>query len=188
MTNGTREGLIGKIVERELEMFLAVRNRGGTSPCQELPGTFRIMREITHGVLSEAFLVSYLGDLEGARVAGRNLMTEKYALMETLIPPRGTDPRIGRIVAAEGEWRREVAARFPRTIHPDGHEGFCLYLGCELQTYSCATLEAYCACVETALDEGRNLVRERYELLLRKLDLGTLQDRETSCAGTCPHA
>ncbi|MFV0348844.1 MAG: DUF4125 family protein [Halodesulfovibrio sp.] len=180
MMQTTRQVLISAIIERELAMFLAVNSRGGTAACQERPESFRLMREVTHGVLSDAFLQSYLGDLEQAALAGRNCMTEKYALMEGLIPPLSIAPAIREIVQAEGGWRREVAVQFPRSVHPDGHESFCLYLGCELQTYSPATLTAYRECVEAALRENRNLARERYELLMRRLGYDSLQHCETS--------
>ena len=182
MNGQYRDNLIGDIIERELEMFLAVKNRGGTSQCQERPESFRLMREISHAVLSDAFLESYLGDLKAAAEQGRNFMTEKYALMEGLIPSLNDSPVIRDIVVAESEWRKEVAAQFPRCIHPEGHQGFCLYLGCELQTYSPATLEAYCACVEAAQREHRNLVRDRYELLMRKLGHESLAACEAGLA------
>lgn len=182
MVQQPRETLVNDIIEHELKMFLAVNNRGGTSLCQERPESFRLMREITHGVLSGVFLKSYLDDLKTAGEEGRNLMTEKYALMEGLIPPLSNSPVIRDIVVAEGEWRKEVAAQFPKSVHPDGHDSFCLYLGCELQTYSPATLDAYRECVETARREYRNLVRERYEMLMRKLGHESLAACEAGIA------
>jgi len=182
MTEERRKALIKEIVDRELSMFLAVRNRGGTSQCQERPESFRIMREITHDVLSNAFLESYLCDLERAEKESRNFMTEKYALMESLIPVINDTALIKKIVGAESEWRKEVAVQFPRSVHPDGHDGFCLYLGCELQTYSAATLAAYLDCVEATRQEHHNLVRERYELLMRKLGHESLTQCEANLA------
>lgn len=182
MTEESREAHIKEIVDRELGMFLAVRNRGGRSMCQERPESFRVMREITHGVLSGEFLQSYQEDLKRAEEQGRNFMTEKYALMDSLIPSLSADPRIREIVAAEGAWRDAVAAQFPRTVQPDGFAGFCLYLGCELQTYSAATIKAYWDCVERAREQGRNLVQERYELLMRKLGYGSLAQCEANLA------
>ncbi|SDL29841.1 Protein of unknown function [Maridesulfovibrio ferrireducens] len=179
MTNKYRETLINEIIDRELNMFLAVKNRGGTSQCQELPESFRIMREMTHGVLPNSFLNSYKYDLKQAEKEGRNFMTEKYALMESLIPTISNSPQIKEIVQIESEWRKEVAAQFPRSVQPDGHESFCRYLGCELQTYSAATIIEYYDYMKSAQQELRNLVRERYELLMRKLGYASLQDCET---------
>ncbi len=178
MTEKFRKNLIKEIIDHELNMFLAVNNRGGTSPCQERPESFRIMREMTHGVLSDSFLESYLGDLKQAETEGRNFMTEKYALMEGLIPPLRDTPQLKEIVNAESEWRKEVATQFPRTVQPEGHEGFCLYLGCELQTYSDATMNAYYEDIMAAQQKHHNLVRERYELLMNKLGYGSLKECE----------
>jgi hypothetical protein len=169
-----RRALLESIISKELDMFLAVRNLGGTSLCQERPESFRLMREISHSVLPDAFLDSYLQDLERAEENTRNLMTEKYALMEGRIPPINDSPLITEIVVSEGEWRKEVASQFPRSIHPDGHESFCLYLGCELQTYSDISLGHYHAAVQVAHQKCANLVRERYELLMKKLGYDNL--------------
>ncbi len=182
MTDAVHESLVQEIVDREQTMFLAVPSRGGTSPCQESPESFRIMREISHGALSRAYLESYVGDLEVAEQKGRNLMTEKYALMEGLIPAISTDPMIGKIVAAEGLWRRAVASEFPRTVKPDGHEPFCLYLGCELQTYSDRSRREYGLCVDRARQEGSNLARLRFDRLMEKLGYGSLAGCEEGLA------
>lgn len=180
MPENTHENLINEIIDLELYMFLAVKNQGGTSMCQERPESFRIMREITHGVLSEDFLRSYRNDLQRAKEYGRNFMTEKYALMDQLIPSISTDPRIKEIVAVESTWRKEVAQKFPQTIHPDGHKSFCRYLGCELETYSTSTMNAYEICVKNAQKEKQNLVQERYELLMVKLGHGSLINCESN--------
>ncbi|MFV0421071.1 DUF4125 family protein [Oleidesulfovibrio sp.] len=182
--NTSNNSLLESVIVLELAMFLEVNNRGGISPCQERPESFRIMREITHAVLSVDFLQSYLNDLTQARRHGRNLMTEKYALMEGLIPQLSNAPAIQDIVQAESAWRKEVAAQFPHAVHPDGHHSFCLYLSCELQTYSPATLAAYAACVTTARYEQRNLTRQRYELLMQKLGYGSLEQCEQQLATT----
>ncbi|WP_243547044.1 DUF4125 family protein [Pseudodesulfovibrio tunisiensis] len=180
MSEKSCETLVREIIDLELAMFLAVKNRGGTSLCQEHPDSFRLMREITHAVLPLSFLESYLNDLKQGVQDARNFMSEKYALMESLIPPLNTDPCIDAIVDAESAWRAEVAAEFPKTVQPEGREGFRLYLGCELQTYSPATLAEYTRFVDAAHAENRNPVRERYELLMRKLGYGSLKECEAS--------
>ena len=88
----------------------------GRSLCQERPGTFRAMREMSHSVLSRDTLASYLGDLRNAQVDGRNLVTEKYARMEGQIPPVSDCPLIPRIVAIESAWMKELCAAFPLTL------------------------------------------------------------------------
>ncbi|HMM38220.1 MAG TPA: DUF4125 family protein [Desulfovibrio sp.] len=176
----TRKDLLSEIIERELAMFQSVNNRGGRADCQDMPESFRLMREITHAVLSVAFLESYGQDLRRAERDGRNFMTEKYAIMEGQIAPINPDPRIPEIADQETDWREAVAAEFPHAVEPGGSEAFRRYLRAELQTYSPGTIGAYAECVDAARREGRNLARERYDLLMSKLGFGSLAEREAS--------
>ena len=59
-----KERLIEKIVDRELEMFMATPNEGGTSVCQTRPNSFRVMRWMNHCTHDVATLESYLNDLD----------------------------------------------------------------------------------------------------------------------------
>lgn len=176
----TRMDLLVEVVELELGMFQRVHNRGGRADCQERPEAFRLMREITHAVLSDAFVESYAQDLRRGEAEGRNFMTEKYAVMEGQITPFNPDPRIPDIARTESAWRDAVASDFPHVVAPDGGDAFRRYLFAELQTYSSATIAAYADCVAAARREGRNLAMERYELLMRKLDFGSLAQREAA--------
>ncbi len=178
-----RAALVDAVIAEELDMFLDVQNRGGTSFCQEHPQTFRTMRRTSHSVQSDAFLQSYLEDLRQAKAAGRNLMVEKYALMENLIPELSEDARIGMIVQAEGQWRDTLALLYPDIFRPDAGAHFRVYLSCELQTLSAKTLALYYDTVAQAQREGRNLVRERYEDLMRRLGFGSLAERQAALRG-----
>ena len=182
MTTDERQKLTDDIIERELEMFLAVTNRGGVSVCQERPETFRTMRWTSHSVQTDAFLVAYLHDLEAAKREGRNFMTEKYALMEHLIPALRNDPRIAVVVEIEGGWRDALAEQYPHVVRVDAGAHFRNYLGCELQTLSENTLGLYKETVDKAVREGRNLLLERYENLFRKTGCGSIQEREAFLA------
>lgn len=183
MAEEARLQLIDEIIARELEMFLAVRNRGGTASCQEQPDSFRIMRHMTHAVMPIEYLDSYLADLKQAVADKRNLMTEKYALMEGIIPVQNDSQAITELVKIESDWRKEVSAQFPLSVHPDGHESFCTYLNGELQTYSPKTLIIYLNYARKTQYNGGNLVRERYEILMRKLGYDSLTHCEESIAG-----
>lgn len=77
--------------------------------------TFYLMREMSHSVLAADTLTSYLQDLETAAAAGRNLMTEKYARMENLIPSLNENELIYKIVDIEREWLSE----YIKNIHFD---------------------------------------------------------------------
>ncbi len=171
-----RDVLTREIVEREWEMMRAVVS-DGRSLCQERPGTFRAMREMSHSVLSRDTLASYLGDLRNAQVDGRNLVTEKYARMGGQIPPLSACPLIPRIVAIESAWMEALCTAFPITLQA-AVTYFARYEACELETYSDATLTLFYRDVLAAREAGRNLVRERYEHLFRKLGQGTLAEVE----------
>lgn len=180
MAEEKRTQLIEQIIALELDMFIAVKNRGGTAVCQERPDSFRIMRNMAHAVMPEAYLESYLNDLKQAAADNRNLMTEKYALMEGLIPIKNDSPVITELVRMESEWRKEVAAQFPRSVQPDGHQSFCIYLKGELQTYSPKTLKIYLNYAQSVQEQHGNLVRKRYEILMRKLGYDSLAHCEES--------
>jgi hypothetical protein len=149
-----KEDLITEILDLEWEMFSNVTNRGGRASCQEDPDTFRIIRSGGFTVWSEDTLESYRTDLEEARDAGRNLMTEKYARMEGLIDPLNPDalPLIAEIVSRECEWAEEFRRRYPqarmaRPIRdseaPPSVVSAETYSRAELETYSMKTLELY---------------------------------------------
>jgi len=150
----SKERLISDILELEWEMFSGVQNRGGRAVCQENPQTFRIIRSSGFMVWSEDTLESYRADLEDARDAGRNLMTEKYARMEDLIDPLNPDalPLIAEIVSRECEWAEEFRRKYPqarmgRPIRdseaPPSVVSAETYSRAELETYSMRTLELY---------------------------------------------
>ena len=150
----SKEDLVSDILELEWEMFSNVTNRGGRAVCQENPQTFRIIRSGGFMVWSEDTLESYRADLEEARDAGRNLMTEKYARMEGLIDPLNPDALalIAEIVSKECEWAEEFRRRYPqarlgRPIRdseaPPSVVSAETYSRAELETYSMRTLELY---------------------------------------------
>ncbi len=149
-----KEDLITKIIEIEWEMFSKVNNRGGKASCQEEPKNFEIIRSSNFISWSEATLESYLNDLQEAKKVKRNLMTEKYARMEGLIPPPNSEvlSLIDKIVALECKWLEELAAKSPQYIparpiysRQDTPQVVSseTYSRGELATYSKKTLELY---------------------------------------------
>lgn len=173
-----RQTLLDDIIQRELDMFLAVSNRGGVSTCQERPETFRLMRWTSHSVLSDAYLTSYLDDLKQAEHDNRNFMTEKYALMEEQISPLSTDPRIAEIVQIESRWRDELANQYPHVVQGGDSEPFRRYLGSELQTLSANSLGLYAKEILDSEQHGENLLARRYENLFRKMGHASLAAAE----------
>jgi len=174
--------LINELVEYERTMFIAVPSQGGTSPCQEREDTFRAMRRMTHSVHDIATLQAFVADFKEAHESGRNLVTEKYARMDNLIPPLSTNPLLDIIADAEIAFMVEGANLYPHAmrLRPDTH--FSRYLRCELETLSDATLEHYGNTVRQAQETGRNLAVDRYDFLWRELGHASLAEHEANLA------
>ncbi|WP_411331048.1 DUF4125 family protein [Desulfovibrio desulfuricans] len=168
MTDSHCRFITNEILKIELKMFQAVNNEGGKADCQNQPETFCAMRQIVYEVLSPHFLETWLKDLRVAEGAGRNIMTEKYALMCRRIEMPAISQTIKDIVSCELSWLQAAAKE-----HPDYFDGtdadFCRYLLCELLMYSTTTLNAYAQCIADAHTAGRNLVMERLENVKRLL-------------------
>jgi len=168
--------LLNKIIEIELCMFEQVRT-AEPSLCKDRPETFRVMRRMTHSVLSTETLESYLGDLQKAKAEGRNLLTEKYARMDNRIPPLKANRFIDDIVKLETRWMRELSQKYPHSFR-GGPGSFELYFSSELETYSDETLKLYFGDVSRAEKEGRNLAEERYNRLSQQIGYGSIDEME----------
>lgn len=164
-TSPEREALLDEIIERELAMFLATPNEGGTADCQQRPDTFRVMRRMAHITHDDATLKSYLDDLRAAEESGRNFMLEKYARMDDRLPPLSESPLLDEIADAENAFLEAAAKERPDRIQRNGSDIFRRYLRCELETLSPETLALYAEEVRRAQAEGRNLVLERHQWL-----------------------
>ncbi|KAF1077451.1 hypothetical protein MKHDV_00515 [Halodesulfovibrio sp. MK-HDV] len=126
-TNHTREELIQDVIERELVMFLDTKNMGGTASCQENPDMFRQWRWMIFSVLSDSYIASYRGDLDEAKRVGRNLMTEKYARMDNLIPCVSPNmDKVRKISATERLWMQQLFQEFP-LLFPQSLARFDMY-------------------------------------------------------------
>ena len=170
-----RKELLDGIIEIELDMFKRVRT-AEPSLCQERPETFKAMRWMTHSVLSTGTLESYLGDLQKAETEGRNLLTEKYARMQNIIPLIKTNPIIEDITKVEVSWMKELSQKYPHTF--GSRPGFEIYLHSELETYSDETVESYFGDISKAKKEGRNLVEERYTILFQEMGYVSISEVE----------
>ncbi len=175
-----RDQLLEAIIDCELEMFLATVNRGGPAACQQNPDMFRLMRWMNHSVHEDATLRVYLEDLTTAKAEGRNVMTEKYARMENLLPPLSDHPAIALIAETENAWRNAAKQIYPLSMRGRDQEDFQRYRSCELETFSDATLECFLAEIENAQATGRNLAEERYENLWKRLGWDSLAAHEAA--------
>lgn len=171
-----RTGLLARIIAMEAEMFVAVNDQDNKVECQSQMKTFQAMREMSFSVLSLDTLQSYWEDLNFAKQEGRNLVKEKYARMDNLIPAINDSPAIDKIVAIEVEWLKELHERYPHAIQYS--EDFANYEHSELETYSGATLVLYLRDVESAKIARVNLVEKRYLYLYKGMGFKSLQEVE----------
>ena len=180
-----RKSLINAILEIELQMFLNVKSESPVS-CQEHPEVFKKIRESIYELWSDAMLESYLQDLIRAEQNNRNLVVEKYARMDNLIPPLNDNPLIGKIVEIEQKWQEELKEKYPAIYShtcrdmnsADNGSNFRVYLASELETYSDNTLEEYYKYVKKMFDNGESLSIEMLKRLAQKNgydDLDTLE-------------
>lgn len=167
-----KEKLLGKIIAKEEKMFIAVRSIEPCA-CQQRLRAFRAMRRMSFSVLSEQTLQFYLQDLERAEAQKRNLLTEKYARMDGLIPKLSDNEYIPKIVAQEKLWLAAGHRMYPTLIRCDA--AFAVYESGELETYSDATLASYYQDVQRAEARGENLVLTRYSHLYKELGYQNLE-------------
>ena len=167
--------IIEQILDIELSMFQRIRS-AGSAPCQNEPDTFRKIRGSIYEIWTIEMLESYLNDLKTAEKNGHNLLIEKYARMDNLIPPLRTHPLIDKIVEIEEKWQEEIKNKYPaiynrvcRSTDPARNgSNFSVYFKCELETYSENTLELYYKNSKMAFDKGVNPALVALESLIQK--------------------
>ena len=190
--------LVEEVIRREWDQFQRTENEGGRASCQGNWPMFHQMRASQFMTWPEDLLRSYLDDLTEADMAGRNLVTEKYARMmastapdeyrERIEPfiPRLSGTRVAdqeRVIVVQVAWARDFRERYPKlgaamrvlTTAEDtpADTSFETYLRGELGTYSDRTLARYAAMVEDLRDAGRNLTEET---VLNTVRLGGFAD------------
>lgn len=167
--------LINQILGIELEWFVTV-NPQPTSECQQHLEVFKLMRGSGFETWSEETLTLYLEHLVAAQSQGRNLMREKYAKMENLMPSDNISPALYDSLKIEGDWQKEAIDKYPNIFKKEAGAGFIKYLQCELDTYSPAVLESYYKDRLRAKTEGGNLVIETYSIIAQKMGYNSLEE------------
>ncbi len=182
-TQTRREQNIEEVIERELAMFLAVKNDGGPASCQQNPDMFRHWRWMIFSVLSDKYVESYLQDLVEAAHEGRNLLLEKYARMDNLIPCTSPNmDKVQAITAVERTWLTQLAEDFPLQFAQQ-LQRFDFYFSPEIEVLSERTLDCYLSCIAKAQEEGRNLAFERYENMYKRMGLPNVAEKEILLQG-----
>lgn len=161
-------------------MFTSIKSAEGK--CRENPETFKINREARFYPFSLEMLNSYPEDLKEAFAKGRNLLLEKYARIDGLIPPLRINPLITEIVKIESRWIGELSEKYPDIFSKDPEE-FKTYLSCELETFSFRTLELYLRDLKSALDKGTNLAEASYKYLFKKIGFSSFEELNEKIKG-----
>lgn len=184
--------LLDQVLEMEWRMFVRVKSAHRAS-CQSAPDNFKMIRSSLFETWTEEMLASYLDNLKQAADEQRNLLMEKYARMDNLIPPLSDNPLIPIIVAIENVWQKELQSNFPalyqrccRSMAQTGDgKNFSIYLGCELETYGDHTLELYYENLNKALEQDRNLAIEALQRLVLKNGYRDLAHAEQELGRHC---
>jgi len=181
--------VIEKILAIEIEMFLSVPS-ANPSTCQQYPESFKVHRRAQFSPWSLPTLESYLRDLENARSAGINLMTQKYARMDNLVAPLNGNPLIDVITTSYCALQRAMKEKYPGILSQgrplssaedsDSMTSFETYARGELETYSDATLALLHKDIQGKLAQGISPTEEVYECLVRQLGYSSLEDAEKS--------
>jgi hypothetical protein len=181
-----RETLLENILDMEWEMFVRVKS-SQPAACQSAPDNFRAIRGSVFDVWTDEMLESYLEQLNEVKARGRNLLTEKYARMDNLIPSLTDNPLIADIIAISDRWQHELKQRYPalylrccRSTNPTGDgSNFSVYLSAELETYGDRTVDLYYRNVKNAEEQNRNLTIEALQRLVQKSGYTDLEDAES---------
>src|SRR4030042_4798419 len=110
-----KEKLITQILNGEYLMYEKVPTEYPNQGKDPETG-FRLTRGSVFRTWSEETLKSYAKDIAEAMTAGRNLMTEKYARMDNLIPPVSESPLLDEILDIEAQWQRELRGKYPHFL------------------------------------------------------------------------
>lgn len=175
-SKAAKEKILEEIIDMEEKMFVEVNKQGEKADCQSQLKAFRSMRHMSFAVLSGETLKSYWEDLHFAIEEGRNLVVEKYARMDNLIPVISEHSAIAKIVDIESTWMQELQKEYPHILHYD--DNFARYASAELETYSDQTRDLYYRDVLTAKQLNINLVRERYLILYKGMGFKSLEEVE----------
>lgn len=165
MKDHDKERIVAEIVDMEVDSFVRVPT-GEEPSCRAHLDDMKMHRTVQFAPWSTDTCRSYLDDLVAAKEAGINLMVQKYARMDDLIPPLSTDPAIDTIVERYAEWQREIIERYPRVM--DGArdiDDFTRYLRGELETYSDKTRALLLRDARSYVERGENMSIVVYEAM-----------------------
>ncbi len=117
-------------------------------------------------------------DIEEAQKSNRNLMTYKYARMDSLILRDNDSHLVDEVASIMIEWQRQMEAKYPEIMKrarpitsekSNSYEtSFENYLKAELETYSEQTLVLLYQDLKKLKAEGKNGSEEVYRFLVKE--------------------
>ena len=170
----SNNSIVDLIIDIEKEWFVAIKAEN--SDCQENPEAFSSMRKMFFTPLSINTLKEYLDHISYMQKIGRNLMIEKYSIMNGRLNVRSYNNLIDEIVSREKNWFIEMKEKFPALFSSQPIEYFENYLKSELITYSDKTVENYWNDVLNAINDNRNFAKERQEFLVKFLGYNSIEE------------
>lgn len=184
--DGQQLELLQQVIDLEWRMFQQVNSGADRATCQNNPEAFFRIRGTIFELWPVEMLAAYRRQLILAGKQGRNLLTEKYARMDRLIPPISTNSLIEEIVGIEERWQAELKRLYPALYRQTcrsagkGEDGrsFSVYLQCELETYGDEVLALYHAWVADAARRNHNSSLEMLDILVRRGGFDGLEHAE----------
>ena len=169
----SRDKILSEIVKIEKEWFVNVK--ASNTQCQDNIESFESMRKMFFYPLSEKTLKSYLKHIKKQYKFGKNLMYEKYAIMNGQLISNNKSQYIGKITEIEKRWLTEAMSIYPALFNGQSIDYFENYLKSELKTYSADSLKSYYKDLVSAKRKKRNFALERQKYLADFLGYGSVE-------------
>ena len=197
-----REFLLDQIVLHEWDMFQEVNPAVGE---EQFP-SFKVKRSCQLAGWPTAVVLNYLQDVSYAVEAGRNLIMEKYAYMMEQTAPEyfnetladqmpgltmEAEQVLNQIMELRHRWNEEFDDMYPALSRvlpapaargEDGTDPREVYIRGELRTYSTGMLVLYGKMIRELDREGRNLVIEENDMLMRARGFKSIEAAEAHYA------
>ena len=196
---------VEKILQLEWNMFQKVENIGGRASCQEDFETFYIMRRSQYENWTDEMLDVWTKYVEESEVAGRNLLSEKYARMmqysdlhyynkhlkhKLPVTPVKIFRLINEIVEQLILWEEELGKRYPLVVGTGrplrseedykGQTSLETYARGELETYPEELLILYRDYVKDLASKGISLSENNQLTMVKLYGYETIEEAEES--------
>ena len=196
---------VEKILQLEWDMFQKVENIGGRASCQEDFETFYIMRRSQYENWTDEMLDVWTKYVEESEVAGRNLLSEKYARMmqysdlhyynkhlkhKLPVTPVKIFRLINEIVEQLILWEEDLGKRYPLVVGTGrplrseedykGQTSLETYARGELETYPEELLILYRDYVKDLASKGISLSENNQLTMVKLYGYETIEEAEES--------